>query len=170
MQQILYIFIILAYDFERIHENKISIINCSPRNEGEKLEQAKERCKNNNHCIGVFQTNCTDLGDSYVCLKNANSSSNTQTEGCFYKKFAIGQQFLKIVIHYKLYIIIVIFSYQYLSSYLINNKLDPCEKIICNGTNAQCQVYLGGKNEGKAFCACPQGFTGDPDFNCGKYV
>ena len=58
----------------------------------------------------------------------------------------------------------------YLPSYLINNELDPCEKIICNGTNAQCQVYLGGKNKGKAFCACPQGFTGDPDFNCGKYV
>ena len=90
----LYIFIILAYDFERIHENNINNINCSPGNEGEKLEQAKERCKNNYRCIGVFQTNCTDVGDAYVCLKNANSSSNTQTEGCFYKKFAIGQQFL----------------------------------------------------------------------------
>ena len=54
-------------------------------------------------------------------------------------------------------------------SYLIlNHKLDPCDKITCNGTNAQCQVYLGGPKEGDPFCTCPQGFRGDPNINCGK--
>ena len=62
----------------------------------------------------------------------------------------------------------MVVSYQHHRPYWFNYKLDPCETITCNGKNAQCQVYLGGENKGKPFCACPPGFTGDPNFNCGK--
>ena len=104
--------------------------------------------------------------------KTQTAQATPRPKGAFIKSLLLVSSFKDGFIHYVLniYEILVIVSYHYLPSYLINNKLDPCEKIICNGTNAQCQVYLGGKNEGKAFCACPQGFTGDPDFNCGKYV
>ena len=66
-------------------------MKCSTEDEGSTLENTKEKCKNNHNCIGVFQTNCTDAEDSYVCFKNATSPSQVQTEGCFYKKFAIGE-------------------------------------------------------------------------------
>ena len=79
-------FIFLAYAFERVIEMK-----CSTGDEGGTLENTKEKCKNNNDCIGVFQTKCTDAEDSYVCFKNATSPSQVQTEDCFYKKFAIGE-------------------------------------------------------------------------------
>ena len=52
--------------------------------------------------------------------------------------------------------------------YWFNYTLDPCETITCNGTNAQCQVYLDKENMGKPFCACPEGLTGDPNVGCGK--
>ena len=77
--------IILAYDFEKVAE-----LNCHPEDKGQTLENTKETCKNNHHCVGVFQKKCTSEEDSYVCLKNATISSHAQTEGCFYKKFAIG--------------------------------------------------------------------------------
>ena len=51
-----------------------------------------------------------------------------------------------------------------------NNKLDPCDKITCNGINAECQIYLGGPKKGNPFCACPDGFRGDPQVRCCKYI
>ena len=60
------------------------------------------------------------------------------------------------------------FSCLNLIHYFLNYELDPCDTITCNGTNAQCQVYLGGENKGKPFCACPQGLAGDPNYGCGK--
>ena len=68
-----------------------------------------------------------------------------------------------------IFIIDVVFLLK-LIHYFLNYELDPCDTITCNGTNAQCQVYLGGENKGKPFCVCPQGFTGDPKHNCGKHV
>ena len=68
-----------------------------------------------------------------------------------------------------IFIIDVVFLLK-LIHYFLNYELDPCDTITCNGTNAQCQVYLGGENKGKPFCVCPQGFTGDPNHNCGKHV
>ena len=44
--------------------------------------------------------------------------------------------------------------------------LDPCDRMICNGTNAMCQVIY---ETGKPFCTCDKGFTGDPSVNCGMY-
>ena len=46
------------------------------------------------------------------------------------------------------------------------DTIDPCDEIICDGTNAVCQVVYG---TGKPFCSCPQGFRGDPKVNCGKF-
>ena len=45
-------------------------------------------------------------------------------------------------------------------------KLDPCEKQVCKGINAICQVVF---ETGKPFCACPDGMTGDPNVRCGKF-
>ena len=61
------------------------------------------------------------------------------------------------------------FPHQYFLHNIFNCNQDPCETIRCNGTNAQCQVYLGGENKGKPFCACPQGLVGDPGHDCGKH-
>ena len=43
--------------------------------------------------------------------------------------------------------------------------IDPCDQMSCNGTNAVCQVVYG---TGKPFCACANGFRGDPKVKCGK--
>ena len=51
---------------------------------------------------------------------------------------------------------------------MTNYEPDPCDKIVCNGTNAECQVYVEGPQKGVAFCICPKGFTGDPQVNCCK--
>ena len=45
-------------------------------------------------------------------------------------------------------------------------QLDPCEKQVCKGINAICQVVF---ETGKPFCACPDGMRGDPSVRCGKY-
>ena len=57
-----------------------------------------------------------------------------------------------------------------ISTLFIELYLDPCETITCNGTNAQCQVYLDKKNMGKPFCTCPEGLKRDHNGNCGKNV
>ena len=43
---------------------------------------------------------------------------------------------------------------------------DPCDKKICKGTNAVCNVIY---ETGEATCECPQGMQGDPMDKCGKY-
>ena len=43
-------------------------------------------------------------------------------------------------------------------------SIDPCDPNPC-GTGAVCEVA-----EGKALCSCPQGMTGDPLVECGKYI
>ena len=83
------ILFILAYVFE-----KVDSINCAPGNVSETLENTKQKCKNNKQCVGVYQKNCTDDEDAYQCLKNKDSSSHVQDEGCSYRKFAIGKCFL----------------------------------------------------------------------------
>ena len=52
------------------------------------------------------------------------------------------------------------------STICIIPKLDPCEKHVCKGINAICQVVF---KTGDPFCACPDGMTGDPNVRCGKY-
>ena len=71
--------------------------------------------------------------------------------------------------HSKYICIYIGFSFRYLLPDTLYYKLDPCDTITCNGTNAQCQIYLGGENKGQPFCACPQGLTGDPNHGCGKH-
>ena len=80
--------IILAYAFERVVS-----MTCAPGDEGDTLESTKDKCKNNynNDCIGVFQSKCSNAEDSYLCFKNATILSQVHTEGCFFKKFAIGE-------------------------------------------------------------------------------
>ena len=56
------------------------------------------------------------------------------------------------------------------ATFLFNFKLDPCTKMKCNGLNAECQIYLGGPRKGEPFCACRDGYRGDPQVRCGKYV
>ena len=58
-----------------------------------------------------------------------------------------------------------LFVYINSTTYMIP-KLDPCEKQVCKGINAICQVVF---ETGKAFCACPDGMRGDPNVRCGKY-
>ena len=53
-------------------------------------------------------------------------------------------------------------------TFFINHKLDPCDKITCNGKNAVCQIYYGGAERGKPFCTCPDDFKGNPEDRCGK--
>ena len=80
---------ISAYDFERVLN-----INCSPGEESfTSLENAKDECKINENCMGVLQKNCTEDQDYYECFKNETSSSQSQIESCFYKKFSIGMYF-----------------------------------------------------------------------------
>ena len=43
-------------------------------------------------------------------------------------------------------------------------SIDPCDPNPC-GTGAVCEVA-----EGNALCSCPQGMTGDPLVECGKYI
>ena len=52
------------------------------------------------------------------------------------------------------------------STICIIPKLDPCEKHVCKGINAICQIVF---KTGEPFCACPDGMTGDPNVRCGKY-
>ena len=78
---------ILDYDFERLFNTQCS----HGKNSFETLEHAKDNCKANGQCIGVFQKNCTDDKKYYECSKNATIISNIQIEGCIYKKFSIGK-------------------------------------------------------------------------------
>ena len=142
-------------------------INCSPGGESETLENTKEKCKNNKQCIGVYQKNCTDDKNAYQCLKNQTSPSHVQVEGCLYRKIGIGRLCFKV---FSGSIANIRFSYCYLLPNKFYFKSDPCDTITCNGTNAQCQVYLGGENKGQPFCACPQGMIGDPNYNCGRHA
>ena len=78
--------IILDYEFERVIR-----LNCSPGEEAfDKIENVKDECKINEKCIGVFQKNCTEDENYHLCLRNETSSSQSQPEGCFYKKFSIS--------------------------------------------------------------------------------
>lgn len=84
---IAYIIFILAYEFERLLNT-----DCSHGEESfEKLDNAKDKCKINDHCVGVFQKNCNVEENYYECLKNGTRSNNAQIEGCFYKKFSISK-------------------------------------------------------------------------------
>ena len=78
--------IILDYEFETILNR-----HCSHGNKAfESLEYAKDECKVNEECIGIFQKNCADDKDYYECLKSSTMSSDAQHEGCFHKKFTVG--------------------------------------------------------------------------------
>ena len=149
---------------------KVLNINCSPGDESETLENTKEICKNNKQCIGVYQKTCSNDTDAYQCLKNQTSPSHVQVEGCLYRKIGIGKLCFKLFSVSISFNIYIGFSNRYLLPDTFYYKLDPCDTITCNGTNAQCQIYLGGENKGQPFCACPQGLTGDPNHGCGKHV
>ena len=47
------------------------------------------------------------------------------------------------------------------------SNLDPCDRLICKGKNAVCQVIY---ETGKPFCICDKGSSGDPNHGCGKHV
>ena len=66
-------------------------------------------------------------------------------------------------IYYKKYPFLMV-----IRTFFINHKLDPCDKITCNGKNAVCQIYYGGAERGKPFCTCPDDFKGNPEDRCGK--
>ena len=57
----------------------------------ETLEDAKDECKGNKQCIGVFQDNRYDDEHYYICLKNATILNDIQIKGSLYKKFPIGK-------------------------------------------------------------------------------
>ena len=79
--------IIADFDFE-----KLSNTNCTYEDEAfESLVTAKDRCRSNKQCAGVFQRNCSDDNYYYICLKNKTISSDFQIEGCLHYKFPIGK-------------------------------------------------------------------------------
>ena len=79
--------IILDYDFKRLLNT-----NCSHGDEAfENLENAKDECKINKECIGVFQKNCADDKDYHECLKTSTVSTDLSNEGCFHVKFLVGK-------------------------------------------------------------------------------
>ena len=158
--------IISDYDFERLLNT-----HCS---HGDKsfgtLDGAKDECKLNEECTGVFQKNCADDKDYYECLKTSTMSNDAQNEGCFHKKFSVGKNINNNFLHFQYKIRILLFCSQSLALYLFDYNLDPCTKLTCNGLNAECQIYLGGPKKGEPFCACPDGYRGDPQVRCGKHV
>ena len=85
-----------------------------------------------------------------------------RTAGVFTRSFRLVSRFIDLSQIFELDLFYLIISNYY--------KSDPCDQITCNGKNAQCQVYLGGPKEGEPFCACPQGFSGDPNTSCGKHL
>ena len=79
--------IIADFDFE-----KLSNTNCTYEDEAfESLVTAKDKCRSNKQCAGVFQRNCSDDNNYYICLKNRTISSDFQIEGCVHYKFPIGK-------------------------------------------------------------------------------
>ena len=79
--------IIADFDFE-----KLSNTNCTYEDEAfESLVTAKDKCRSNKQCAGVFQRNCSDDNHYYICLKNKTISSDFQIEGCLHYKFPIGK-------------------------------------------------------------------------------
>ena len=80
----------LDFDFE-----KLSNTNCTHGdNVLQTLDLAKNECKDNKQCAGVFQENCADEKNYYMCLKNETILTDNQIEGCFYRKFPIGKYLL----------------------------------------------------------------------------
>ena len=79
--------IMLAYDFEKLLNTQ-----CSHEDKAfDTIKIAKEECKINKECIGVFQKNCADDKDYHECLKTSTLSTDLSNEGCVYKKFSIGK-------------------------------------------------------------------------------
>ena len=79
--------IIADFDFE-----KLSNTNCTYEDEAfESLVTAKDNCRSNKQCAGVFQRNCSDDNNYYICLKNRTISSDFQIEGCLHYKFPMGK-------------------------------------------------------------------------------
>ena len=50
-------------------------------------------------------------------------------------------------------------------SYISALYLDPCDRIICNGANAVCEMIFA---TGDPICVCPEGMKGDPEIGCGN--
>ena len=67
--------------------------DCSPPGDKvfDTLEIAKDECKINKECDGVFQKNCEHEKDYHECLKTSTLIEDISSEGCFYKKFPIGK-------------------------------------------------------------------------------
>ena len=79
--------LILGHDFERILNTHCTHGETS----FETLDHAKDECKLNEECTGIFQKNCTDNKNYYECLKTSIMSNDAKNEGCFYKKFPVGK-------------------------------------------------------------------------------
>ena len=79
--------ILLDFDFE-----KLSHTNCThDDNVLQNLEIAQKECKDDKQCTGVFQEKCTDENNYYLCLKNSTLLTDNRIQGCFHKKFPVGE-------------------------------------------------------------------------------
>ena len=69
--------LILGHDFERILNTHCTHGETS----FETLDHAKDECKLNEECTGIFQKNCTDNKNYYECLIFSHSGSVTCATG-----------------------------------------------------------------------------------------
>ena len=109
---------------------------------------------------------------SFLCLRGDETTnnefekrSNDVIESCVYERVAIGGYHLEHIRGIFSYCFIKLVVYIIFTIYIIS-KLDPCEKQVCKGINAICQVVF---ETGEPFCACPDGMRGDPNVRCGKF-
>ena len=132
----------------------------------ESLLDAEHECEKRRGCKGVLDIKCNGEKGFHICSNKFTEITDTEISSCVYEKYVIGTQISRSTIRVFLKLFCTFKFHGHLREvFIFYHYPDPCDTVNCNGTNVVCQIVF---ESGKAFCACEQGFSGDPNIGCGE--